>query len=200
MSVFPDMYASLGLLPLSRCWVALSTPVLATAKWVSTSFRSTRSSSVAEPERHRRKTHSDIKCGHRPTLPLVYWYNYKVGPVYPHDTYLQVFNCLSLSLSLCSLLVWGNCRDSSSKLDQLIWVHRAKEQVGVWSQILCCTGKGSIGFRAKKLKSFKLNLMLKSIIVTIFVLIFLQSLNFSCSGCKHRLGSYWPPLEVCLWK
>ena len=103
MSVFPDMYASLGLLPLSRCWVALSTPALATAKWVSTSFRSTRSSSVAEPERHRRKTHSDIKCGHRPTLPLVYWYNYKVGPVYPRDTYLQVFNCFSPSLSVAFL-------------------------------------------------------------------------------------------------
>ncbi len=48
------------------------------AEWGWTSSKSTRSSSEAEPERHRLKTPSDIECGLRPTLPLVYSYNFKV--------------------------------------------------------------------------------------------------------------------------
>ena len=178
--------ACIGPRQLWWCWVVLSTPVWAMGKWGWTSSGSTQSSSEAEQERLPLGIHSDTECGPQPTLPLAYSYNFRVG-LSVVSRYPQAFDwLLSLSLSLSSLLVRGHCWDRSSKLDQSVRVHWAKEQVGIWGQIFCCTGKDS---QAKSLNHKICDNLLFS----------LQSLNFSCSGCRHRLGSYWPTLEVCAY-
>ena len=45
-----------------------------------------------------------------------------------------------------SLLVRGNCRDSPAELDRSFCLHRAKEKVAVWRQILCGAGKRILSF------------------------------------------------------